>query len=185
MLNHKCSLVFAVYLTAGTLMLGCGKAEYERLIQQRTADLRSGRADIARWKPFQSERFHFTCQLPATPVLTENDKDGIESEKVEASVGATAYQILFLKGDPQPIAQATNRVRQQYQGAGYKIDSESEIDLGGVDAVRLLFSNPESGTVAQVQVVVMDGSRSCAMSVVGDKLNEDEAVRFFDSFAGN
>ncbi len=181
---HRRPTALCLLLWILCVCLGCGKADYDQLVQKRISDLRSGRAAVPRWQAYASDRFSFVCEVPAAPTLTPTDTDQIESEKLDAVVGSTAYQIVFLRGDTKQLGEASARVRQQYESAGFQIEGDQEdANIGGYPGIRFHFVNNDSGTTARVQVFVLSDNRSCAMSVVGSQLNDGDVLRFFDSFA--
>lgn len=175
------------WILACVAWVGCGQAEYDQLVQQRLNNLRSGKVGgPVKWRQFTSERFSYACEVPGEPQVTPTDADSNESEKVDVQTGSVAFQVAFSKGNEQPLEEAVASVQELYSSSGFRPEGGVEtVDLGGIPAVRFRMINTAARSAAFVQVIVMLDNESCAMSVVGERVNEDDTIRFFDSFVKN
>lgn len=167
-----------------TLVIGCGKGEYEKLVQAKIAALRqpAGPAE-AEWEIFTSTQFAYNVNLPGPPEVTDRSQGNVQTEQVSAVSNGVRYQLDY-SVSPQPIdpQQAAEAVQTVYEQDGYQIQQKVDTSVNGMEAVAMEFVKTVDQSRAKVQVINR-GSQTCAMAVLGAEFTDEEADKFLSSFS--
>ncbi len=160
-------------------IVGCGQADYERLVKARIEKLNQPAGGPR--QRYNGETFSFMAEFPGVPAPGPNNNP--TSETAESVVEGVRYTLAANRTNADLTTdQVLSAIVAIFVQQGYEESSTRQnVDVNGQSCRRVEMANDAEGLRVRIQACAVDQD-GYVMSALGAELDVEIVDDFFDSF---